>query len=208
MVFAAPVLVVYVAVGWNQKGPLFAPIRALSTTGSDEDASSLARLEEDRNLVYTLWVAGNPVLGTGWGQPYQKVTSVYANFGDEWWQYAYMPHNSLLGVAAFAGVVGIFGIWLVVPVAAFAATRGYRGATRPVDRAAAMTALCILPAYGAQCYGDIGFQSLTGGLILGVTIAAAGELCAWAEGGSEVAARGRARDRWTARPGVEEFQEA
>src|SRR5258706_92650 len=114
MVFAAPVLVVYVAVGWNQKGPLFAPIRALSTTGSDEDASSLARLEEDRNLVYTLWVAGNPVLGTGWGQPYQKVTSVYANFGDEWWQYAYMPHNSLLGVAVFAGVGGNCARWLGV----------------------------------------------------------------------------------------------
>ena len=59
----------------------------------------------------------------------------------EWWQYEYMPHNSLLGVAVFGGLVGICGIWLVVPVAAFLAMRGYRGATRPVERAAAMAAV-------------------------------------------------------------------
>jgi hypothetical protein len=160
---------------------MFAPVRALSTAGSDEDASSLARLEEIRNLLHTLSSAGNPLLGTGWGIPYQKVTSVYANFPPEWWQYVYMPHNSLLGVAVFGGLVGVFGIWLVVPVAAFVATRGYRGATRTVDSAAAMAALCVLPAYGAQCYGDIGFQSLTCSLILGVAMAAAGKVVAWAE---------------------------
>ena len=41
--------------------------------------------------------------------------------------------------------------------------------------------LAILPAYGAQCYGDIGFQSLTCGLILGVAMAVAGKVCAWAD---------------------------
>jgi hypothetical protein len=43
-----------------------------------------------------------------------------------------------------------------------------------------MAALCILPAYSGQCYGDIGFQSLTCGLILGVAMAAAGKVSAWA----------------------------
>jgi hypothetical protein len=42
-----------------------------------------------------------------------------------------------------------------------------------------MSALCILPAYGAQCYGDIGLQSLTGGLILGVALGVAGKVAAW-----------------------------
>jgi hypothetical protein len=90
-----------------------------------------------------------------------------------------MPHNSLLGVAVFGGLVGICGIWLVVPMAAFLAARAYGRASRPSDRAAAMAALCILPAYGVQCYGDIGFQSLTGNLILGVAIAVAGTVFAW-----------------------------
>jgi hypothetical protein len=179
LLVAAPVLLVYAVVGWGRQEPLFAPLRAFSTAGSNEDASSLARQEEIRNLLYTTAAAANPLLGTGWGVPYQKVTSFYANFGPEWWQYAYMPHNSLLGIAVFSGLCGIFGIWLVVPVAAFLATRGYRGAQTPVDRAGAMAALCILPAYGGQCYGDLGLQSLTCGLILGVAIGVAGKVSAW-----------------------------
>jgi hypothetical protein len=179
-IMTAPVILVYVAVGWGRSGPLFEPIRALSTSGSDGDASSLARLEEMKNLMYTLSLKGNPLFGTGWGVPYEKASSYYANFGDEWVLYRYLPHNSLLGVAAFGGLGGIFGMWLVVPVAAFLATRGYRQATRPVDRAAGLAAVCILPAYGVQCYGDIGFQSLTCGLILGVALAAAGKSAAFA----------------------------
>jgi hypothetical protein len=190
LLLTAPLLLAYVVVGWGREEALFAPLRAFSTAGSSADASSLARQEEIRNLLYTLSTSGNPLLGTGWGVPYQKVTSFYANFGAEWWQYGYMPHNSLLGVAVFGGLVGIFGIWLVVPVAAFCAMRGYRGSTGATERAAGMAAVCILPAYGAQCYGDIGFQSLTSGLILSVAIAVAGKVFAWAGAPPEIARRG------------------
>ena len=81
----------------------------------------------------------------------------------------------------FAGLVGLAGIWLVLPVAAFLGMRGYRGATRPVESAAAHGAICVLPAYAVQCYGDIGFQSFTCALILGVALAAAAKVSAWAE---------------------------
>lgn len=194
---AAPVLLLYVVAGWGRQEAFFAPLRAVNSAGGNDDASSLARQEEVRNLVYTLSVAGNPLLGTGWGVPYLKVTSAYANFGAEgngkWWQYLYLPHNSLLALAVFGGLVGICGIWLVVPVAAFLAMRGYRGSARAPDRAAAMAALCILPAYGVQCYGDIGFQSLTGSLILGTALAVAGKVSAWAPARPEGARRGGTR---------------
>jgi hypothetical protein len=95
-------------------------------------------------------------------------------------------------VAVFGGLVGICGIWLVVPVAAFLALRGYRGATHPADRAGAMAALCVLPAYAVQCYGDLGFQSLTAGLILGVAMAVAGKVSVWAEA-AERARRNQSR---------------
>ena len=176
----APLLLLYVAVGWGRPEPVFGPIQALADVSGNEDASTLARQEEARNLLYTLSSVGNPLLGTGWGVPYRKLTSVYANFGQEWWQYLYLPHNSLLGVATFAGLVGLAGIWSVVPAAAFLAARGYHGVTQPAARAGAMAALGILPAYGAQCYGDVGFQSLTGSLILGVALGVAGKVAAWA----------------------------
>lgn len=172
----AGVVALYVVVGWGRQEAIFEPLRAFSTSGSHEDSSSLARLEEIRNLLYTLSAVGNPLLGTGWGHPYVKVTSVYANFDDSWWQYLFLPHNSLLGIAVSGGLVGLLGIWLPVPATAFAATRGYRRSTHQVDRSAAIAALCVLPAYGAHCYGDLGFQSLTCGLILSVAIAVAGRV--------------------------------
>ena len=43
-----------------------------------------------------------------------------------------------------------------------------------------MATVCVLPAYGVQCYGDIGFQSFTGNLLLGVAMASAGKLSVWA----------------------------
>jgi hypothetical protein len=204
LLFAAPVLVLYAAIGWGREGAVFAPVRALSTTGSNDDASSLARQEEIRNLLYTLTSAGNPILGTGWGVPYQKLTTVYANFSSAWWQYLYMPHNSLLGVCVFAGLVGLCGIWLVVPVTALLAMGGYREAAGPIERAAAMSAVCILPAYAAQCYGDLGFQSLTCGLILGVAMATGAKVSAWAAalGTDAKGTRPRARAPVPRRPAI------
>jgi hypothetical protein len=186
----APVVLLYVAVGWGREGAVFAPIQAFATTGSNADASSLARQEEVRNLLYTLSAARNPLLGTGWGVPYQKVTSVYANYSADWVLALYTPHNSLLGLAVFGGFVGIFGIWLVVPVAAFLAARGYRRSTDAVDRAAAMVAAGLLPAYGVHCFGDIGFQSFPCGLILGVAMAVAGKVSAWGSTPSEAGRTG------------------
>jgi hypothetical protein len=62
----APLVLGYVVVGWGREGAFFAPVQALSTAGSNQDASSLARQEEIRNLLHTLTAAGNPILGTGW----------------------------------------------------------------------------------------------------------------------------------------------
>jgi hypothetical protein len=184
LLVGTPVVLLYAAVGFGRTESIFAPLRALSTTGSVTDNSSLARQEENGNLTHTLDVSGNLLLGTGWGQPYEKVTSVFANFGPDWWQYLYLPHDSLLGIAVFGGLVGLFGIWLVVPVTAFLTSSGYQDSTGTVERAAGMAVVGLLPAYTAQCFGDIGFQSLTSGLILGVLVAAGGKVYALSRGGA------------------------
>jgi hypothetical protein len=176
LLVAAPVLVLYVAIGWGRSGAFFEPVRALSTSGSNEDASSLARQEEIRNLMYTLSVAGNPLLGTGWGVPYQQVSGVYTQFEGGWEDYGYRPHNSLMAVVVFGGLTGLFGIWMVVPVTAFLASSGLRLGPGPIESAAAVSAAAMLPAYGIQCYGDLGFQSVTCGLILASAMAAAAKV--------------------------------
>lgn len=196
MIVLAPILLVYMVVGWGREGAIFAPIRSFSTVGSNADLSSLARMEEDVNLLYTMSIAGNPLLGTGWGIPYQKLTSYWNNYAAEWVLAFYTPHNSLLGLAVFSGLVGILGIWLVVPMAAFLAARGYARSTHPIYRAAAMVAAGILPAYSVHCFGDIGLQSFAGGLILGVALGTAGKVAALAAApAAPDEASGQARSR-------------
>ena len=91
----------------------------------------------------------------------------------------YTPHNSLLGLALFAGLVGIVGIWGVVPVAANLAARGYRRSADPARRAAALVATGTLVAYSVHCFGDIGLQSLPCNLFLAIALAVAGKVAGW-----------------------------
>ena len=179
LLLAVPLIVVYAVVGWGRPGALFAPLRAFdSTAGPNADASTMARNEENLNLVLTY--IQNPVVGRGWGHPMTSVSSYFAYFGGGFdVMYPYTPHNSLAALVAFSGLVGLFGILLVIPVAAFLSARACRFARLRIDRAAAMVAVCYLPVFGMQAYGDIGMQSLTTGLLLSVAIAVAGRASVW-----------------------------
>jgi len=181
LLIAAPFAVMYFIAGLGSDSPILAPVHALSTTGSDYDPSSLTRQEEARNLLRTLVDSGNPIFGTGWGIPYDKVESYWSNYDSNWTLVQYTPHNSLLGLAAFVGLIGIIGVWGVMPVGAYLAARGYRGSKDPIPRAAAMVALGALATYSAHCYGDIGLQSFQGSVLFGVALAAAGKVAAWSE---------------------------
>lgn len=178
---AAPLVVIYFVAGLGSDSGVFAPVHALMTTGSNYDPSSLTRQEEARNLLHTLVDIGNPIFGTGLGRPYDKAESYWSNYDAAWVLTLYTPHNALLGLAAFTGLVGIIGIWGVVPVGAYLAARGWWGSADRVPRAAAMVALSSLTAYSVHCYGDIGLQSFAGCLIFGAALATAGKVAAWSE---------------------------
>jgi hypothetical protein len=177
----APLGLAYFIAGTLSTSQLFAPVHAFATAGSTADASSLTREEEIRNLLRTLVDYGNPILGTGWGLPYHKLESFYSNYSALWILALYTPHNSIVGVAAFSGLVGIFGMWGVVPVSGFLAARGYRNSSSKVVQATAMTAIGAICSYSAHCYGDIGFESFAGTVILGAALAAAGRAAVWKE---------------------------
>lgn len=180
-----PVLALYITLGWGRSGALFTPLRAFdSMLGGNPDPSTLARHEEDLNLVLTY--IRHPILGSGWGHPFVSVSSYYAYFGGGFdAMYKYTPHNSLAALAAFSGLVGLVGILGVVPVAAFLGARGSRAASTATERAAAMAAVSFLPVYGAQAGGDIGLQSVTNALLLAAALAVAGRVSvstgAWPE---------------------------
>ncbi len=180
LVALAPVVALYVAVGWGRRGFLFAPLRAFDSTtvSQNQDPSALARLEENLNLVLTF--IQHPILGSGWGHEFVMVSSYYANFGggfDE--MYRYTPHNSLTALVAFGGLVGLFGVLGVMPIAAFLGARAAREARLPTEQAAAMVAVSVLPVYGVHAFGDLGFQGFGPSLLMGAALAAAARASAF-----------------------------
>ncbi len=171
---ALPLLVIYVAVGWGRTERIFKPLAAFQSIGPDsKDASTRSRDIENLGLVHTLESA--PLLGTGFGHEYYEVSSVLAP-KDVFPQYKYVPHNSVLGLAAFMGGIGFLGVWLFFPVTAFFGTRAYRFATTPAEKTIAACATAEVFIHLNQMYGDIGVNATQGMVLMPLAIAAASRL--------------------------------
>lgn len=160
-----PVILIYAAVGWGRSERIFKPLRAFATIDSKQDSSSASRDAENDGLVVTF--GQGFFTGTGFGHKYIEVNNTFRLDGvfDQW---AYIPHNSLMGLLAFMGIVGFAGAWLPLPVAVFLHGRAYRAAKKPIEQTAAMIGVAEIVVYANQMYGDMGFGSQTS-LVLAVS---------------------------------------
>jgi O-antigen ligase len=146
-------------------------LRSLAESGTD--VSTAMRDIENFNLLWTL--RDHPLLGTGFGHEYvEKVKGM--DISGIFAQYRFVPHNGILGLLAFGGVLGISGILLTPVVAVYLAARAHRFARSPADRAAALAVMASAVVYLIQCYGDMGFVSWTGVFTLAPAVAVAGKL--------------------------------
>jgi len=182
---ALPLIGAYVAVGWNSQSEVFAPVRTLRSVGdSDVDASTMYRDLENYNLLQTLRF--NIVLGSGFGHPFaEEVKLPDISFFEE---YKFMPHNSVLGLWAFCGPFGFTGLTTALAVAMFLAARSYRMARLPDERVAAFMVIGTIIIYLIHCWGDIGFSERRSFLLVGPSLAIAGQL-ALSTGGWRLRAR-------------------
>jgi hypothetical protein len=184
LIAAIPLILVYIAAGWNSQAKVFAPVKTFRSMGdSDVDSSTMYRELENYNLMATMRV--NPILGTGFGHPFAEpvtLPSIAALFKE----YRYMPHNSLLGLWAFCGPLGFSGLWIAFVVTAYFAARSYRYARLPDERAAALTIIATLAIFSVQCWADIGFSERKSIFLVGPALAVAGQLAmatgAWRRG--------------------------
>lgn len=178
----SPLLAVYVAIGWGQPTGIFKPVGSISTMFGDlQDTSSAMRDIENYNLTKTL--KSNPLLGLGWGHEYFELVAAYRIAGG-FPQYRYMPHNSLLGVLAFSGMLGFIGTCQIFPVASFLHMRAYRAARTPVARTASLVGLVAIIVCVLEMWGDLGFNGATTNVMVGVSLAVAGRLPALVGGWS------------------------
>lgn len=171
-----PILAIYVAAGWSSNSGIFRPVAMLrSVVDSDEDRSSEMRDIENFNLIMTL--SPNPLVGTGFGREYDEVVRS-DDISMIFPQYRFVPHNSVLGLWAFAGLLGFSCVWAPLVVALYLALRVVRLAPGSIERTAAMASATAIVAYIFQGYGDMGLQSWLATLLLALGVAVSSQLAA------------------------------
>lgn len=159
LAIATPVFLIYLVVGWNASSSVFGAAHMIrSVVDSKSDPSTRWRDFENYDLAYT--IRGNPVLGTGFGHPYEEIIHL-PDISHEYELYRHVPHNSVLSAFTYTGIVGFIGIWSIIPLGVFFAVRSYRFASNPRDRTAALTTVGILVSYLLHCYGDMGLGTWT-----------------------------------------------
>ena len=170
---STPLIFGYIAVGWNSKSSIFAPIQTFRSVGDGNvDASTLYRDLENYNLLMTM--RANPMLGTGFGHPFAEIVKLPdISFFKE---YRYMPHNSILGLWAFCGPFGFSGLMVALVAGIFFAVRSYSFARDPDTRTVAFTALAAILIFLIHCWGDIGFAERKSIFLVGPALAIAGQL--------------------------------
>lgn len=168
-------LLLYGVVGWGSDSVVFRPVRKVrSLTDSEVNTSTLWRDLENYNLVYTY--SQSPLIGSGFGRPFimkVKLPDVTRTYELE----PYVPHNSVLGLWAFGGLVGFGLIWAIFPVGMFFAVRAYRVSRTPRDRVAALGAVAAQVCYVMQGYGDLGFGAWGPLFTVCTAYALAGKIC-------------------------------
>jgi hypothetical protein len=177
-------LLIYVPLGWNSSAAIFAPVRKVrSMTDSEVNTSTRWRELENYDLVHTY--AQRPVLGSGFGHPYEEpiklpeVTTIYE-------LEPYIPHNSVLGLWAYGGLFGFGLLWAMFPVGFFFTARAYRWARTPLERVTALGAAGVQVSYLMQGYGDLGFGAWGPVFTVATAYVLVGKICiangAWGSG--------------------------
>jgi hypothetical protein len=170
---SAPLGLVYLAIGWTSDAAIFGPARKVATLFSKDDRSAAMRDIENYNLVYA-W-RQHLLLGTGFGHEYDELTSP-EGAAINYPLYRYIAHNSVLWLENAGGYLGFTAFWLLLATLAYFSARAYRFATRPIDRAAALTALSVVVMFVVQAYGDMGLNSWTAMYFLGMGLAISSKL--------------------------------
>jgi O-antigen ligase len=173
VVVGVPFVALYVLIGWDRTyGAVWKPVRLIrSVVDAKSDGSSMWREYENVNIIATF--RSNPIFGTGYGHPYQEVIVLPAiEYPLERW----IPHNSLLGLWGYSGLIGFLGVTLLWTTGVYFAMRAYHKATDPSQRAGALVAFGVVPIYMMQAWGDLGLGQWTGVYAMGAALTVAGKV--------------------------------
>jgi hypothetical protein len=168
----APLVLMYVALGWRIESSIFKPVHTLrSVVSPATDVSTMTRDIENYCIAQT--IRSSPILGLGYGHRFFELIPLPAMPHPlELW----LPHNSLLGLWFAAGFVGYTAMTLPWTAGVYLGVRAYRFAKRPLERSAALVSFAAVLIYLIQCYADLGLGAPTGVFMVAAALAIAGKL--------------------------------
>jgi len=168
----SPMIAVYTYLGWGSNNSLFKPVRTLrSVVDAKSDGSSYWRELENFNLVVQM--REGLILGTGYGHPYHEFVAMPAV---DYTLEHFVPHNSILGLWAFCGLVGYAGLTMFWAGGVYFAMRAYAAATTGQYRAAALVSFGAVLVWLMMCFGDLGLNLWAGVFTVAPAFAVAGKL--------------------------------
>lgn len=184
MLIVVPLVAAYATIGSTMTGPVFTPAKMAMSAFNQSDASSDSRDIENDNLILTF--GHNPVLGKGFGFPYEEKVKIY-DISDFLQDYLYIAHNGVLWIWSIGGMLGFAALWLIYPVSATFAMRAYNKAQNGLERAAGLSALGTTVVCVVQVWGDQGFNSYLTLVVFGAAFGVAAKLEAEPEEGQNAA---------------------
>ena len=174
----APLLILYVAIGWGRPEKMFKPLAAFSAMSGDQ-ADNSTRARDNENLSLITMIRDRPILGTGLGQQWVELDASFTVSADVFPMYHYSPHNTVLALVAFCGGLGFAGLWMVLPISVYLNSRTYRKSLNAVEKSVAVIGIVEVVAYLNQAWGDMAAMNNTHMLpaaILGAGLASAARL--------------------------------
>ncbi len=165
----------YFAVAFTgvSRNAIFRPALSLRSVVIQDDRSSSTRDVENFNLFYTYKT--NPLLGIGFGKEYIEL-SRGDYIGDVFPQYKYLPHNSLLGLFAYGGIIGAGGYYVIFPATLYLGLRATKRYYTPERWALSMWGASGIAAVLIQGYGDVGLHDQVIGVLGGIAVGVCGAL--------------------------------
>jgi hypothetical protein len=172
LLILAPLVAVYVAAGWGSKAPIFKPVQVIySAMDTKTDTSTLWREIENFDLIASF--KNSPIFGMGYGQPFWEVIPLPAV---DYTLERYIPHNSVLGLWCFYGLIGVIGITSLWVAGVYLGIRSYHFSKERIDRAAALGSFAAVVVYLVQMFGDMGLGCWQGVFTVAPALAVACKL--------------------------------
>jgi O-antigen ligase len=174
LVLALPVLIIYVGVGWERTGRMFAPVQTIrSVIDTSSNRSSYWRDVENWNVARSM--RDRPLTGVGLGgqyvefMPNDDISMFYK-------EYRELPHNSLLGMMFLMGPVGYTAYFALLSLVCFLSLRSYWRTKEAGLMVAAFGCLSAIIACLVLAYGDIGLVRAQYNVLLALAIAVSARL--------------------------------